>query len=113
MNPEDEFIARERQRITFLCEVYKWVGSDISKAFPYEQITKSLNFPKDAIEQACLYLEREGYIDIHSSPRFEIIPPKGRTVGKLPSIHDKFISLTDRGICCARQVYHSSLNGSE
>jgi len=104
MNPEEEFEEKRRQRADFLCEVYKRIEGDSSKYVPYDQIAMSLSFQKDAIDQACLYLEREQIIEIYSNPLIEVIPPEGRTVVQPQSAREKLIFITDKGISYARKI---------
>jgi len=102
MNPEEEFEQRRDQRAAFLCEVYKRVQGDPSKSVPCDQVETALGFQKEAIEQVRLWLEREKFIEVHTSPIIQVVPPEGRTVGQPQSHSEQLIFLTEKGMSLAR-----------
>src|SRR5690348_11925048 len=104
MNPEEELEQRRNQRAAFLCEVYKRVQGDPSKSVPCDQVETALSFPNDAIEQVRLWLQHEGFIEVHSSPIIQRVPPAGRTVGQFQSNSEKLIVITEKGISLARDI---------
>ena len=107
MTPEEEFKERGHQRTAFLCEVYKRTQGDPSKSVPYDQIETALSFQKDAVEQACLYLQAEKFIEVYTNPIIQVTSPEGRTVEPSQSNREKFIFFTKKGLSLAMDICRS------
>lgn len=105
MNPMEEHEDRGKQRMAFLCEVYRRTGGDPSQAIAYEEIANSLNFEdRGAITQAYNYCLHEGYISEVPPMPVDITPPKGS--GNLKTMHRKAMAITERGIEMAKKLRH-------
>ena len=106
MNPIEEHEERGKQRIAFLCEVYKRTEGNTSKAIPYDEIANSLNFADETIEQIYYYFLHDGYI-FEVPPMFvEITSPEGRGSENRKSMYGKAIAITQKGIEMAKQLCH-------
>ncbi len=106
MNPIEEHEERGKQRMAFLCEVYKRTEGNPSKSVPYEEIADSLNFEDEAIEQVYYHFLHEGYIQEVPPVSMEIISPEGRKRGNQKAMSGKPIVITEKGIEKAKELCH-------
>ena len=106
MNPIEEHEERGKQRMAFLCEIYKRTEGNPSKAIPYEEIADSLNFEDEAIKRVYYHFLHEGYIQEVPPVFVEIIPPEGRMRGNQKAMSGKAIAITEKGIERAKQLCH-------
>lgn len=106
MNPIEEHEERGKQRIAFLCEVYKRTEGNPSKAIPYEEIANSLHLEDEAIAQVYYYFLHEGYILEVPPMSVGVTPPEGRGSGNLKTMYGKAMAITKKGIEMAKQLCH-------
>ena len=104
VNPIAEHEDRGKQRMAFLCEVYKRTEGNPSKAIPYEEIANSLNFEDEAIAHVYYYFLHEGYILEVPPMSVDVIPPEGRASGNLKTIYRKAMAITKKGIEMATKI---------
>jgi hypothetical protein len=104
VNPIEEHEERGKQRMAFLCEVYKKTEGNPSKAIPYEEIANSLHFEDEAITQVYYYFLHEGYILEVPPMSVAVTPPEGRGGGNLNTTYGKAIAITKKGIELAKQL---------